>query len=115
MWQWRNGALFLKAYLLASSPALAETPREQAEVVAARHARTCYVEMMDGRVKCGGRPRRSFAAARALLAPGTLAKANERPTCNAGKPTWVFKWRGFPDQTPLAVDAETGKLIECGS
>ena len=113
--QWRTGALILTACLLASNAALAETQLEQAEVVAARHARTCYVEMVDGRVKCGGRPRRSFAAARALLAPGTLAKANERPTCNAGKPTWVFKWRGFPDQTPLAVDAETGKLIECGS
>jgi len=113
MWQGRNGALFLKAYLLASNPALAHTPLQQAEVVAARHARTCYVEMLDGRLKCGGRPQRSFAAARALLAPGTLARANERPTCNAGKPTWVFKWRGFPDQTPIAVDAETGKLIEC--
>jgi hypothetical protein len=113
--QWRTGALILKACLLASKAALAETQLEQAEVVAARHARTCYVEMLDGRVRCGGRPQRSFAAARALLVPGTLARANERPTCNAGKPTWVFKWRGFPDQTPLAVDAETGKLTECRS
>jgi hypothetical protein len=115
MWQWKTGALFLTAYLLASTPALSETSREAAEVVAARHARTCYVEMMDGQLKCGGRPRRSLAAARALLGPGTLAKPNEPPTCNAGKPTWLFKWRGFPDQAPIGVDAETGKLIECRS
>jgi hypothetical protein len=115
MSQWKTGALFLTAYLLAATPALPETSREEAEVVAARQARTCYVEMMDGQLKCGGRPRRSLADARALLGPGTLAKPNESPTCNAGKPTWVFKWRGFPAQAPIAVDAETGKLIECRS
>jgi hypothetical protein len=115
MWQWKTGALFLTAYLLAATPALPETSREEAEVVAARQARTCYVEMMDGQLKCGGRPRRSLADARALLGPGTLAKPNESPTCNAGKPTWLFKWRGFPNQAPIAVEAETGKLIECRS
>jgi hypothetical protein len=115
MWQRKTGALFLTIYLLASTPALPETSREAAEVVAARHARTCYVEMMDGQLKCGGRPRRSLAAARALLGPGTLEKPDEPSTCNAGNPIWVFKWRGFPDQAPIAVDAKSGKLIECRS
>ena len=111
----KNGGLFLAVYLLAATPALAETSREAAEVVAARHARTCYVEMMDGQLKCGVRPRRSLAAARTLLGPGTLVKPAEPSTCRASKPTWMFKWRGFPDQAPIAVDAETGKLIECRS
>jgi hypothetical protein len=115
MSQWKTGAIFLTVYLLAATPALPETSREAAEVVAARHARTCYVEMMDGQLKCGGRPRRSLAAARALLGPGTLAKPDEPSTCKAGKPTWVFKWRGFPNQAPIVVDAQTGKLMECRS
>ena len=113
MWQWKTGALFLTACLVASTPALSETSREAAEVVAARHARTCYVEMMDGQLKCGGRPQRSLAAARALLGPGTFAKADEPSACHAGKPVWVFKWRGFPNQAPIVIDAQTGKLIEC--
>ena len=79
MWQWKTGALFLTACLVASTPALSETSREAAEIVAARQARTCYVEMMDGQLKCGGRPRRSLADARALLGPGTLAKPNNPP------------------------------------
>jgi hypothetical protein len=115
MSEWKTGTIFLTIYLLAATPALPETSREAAEVVAARHARTCYVEMMDGQLKCGGRPRRSLADARALLGPGTLAKPDEPSTCKAGKPTWLFKWRGFPDQAPIAVDAQTGKLIECRS
>ena len=106
-------APFLTVYLLAATPAMPETSREAAEFAAARHARTCYVEMMDGQLKCGGRPRRPFAAARALLGPGSLAKTEEPSTCKAGKQIWVFRWRGFPDQAPIAVDAETGKLIEC--
>jgi hypothetical protein len=83
MWQWKTGALFLTACLVAST--LSETSREAAEVVAARHARTCYVEMMDGQLKCGGRPQRSLAAARALLGPGTFAKADKPSACHAGK------------------------------
>ena len=113
MWQWKTGALFLTACLVASTPTLSETSREAAEVVAARHARTCYVEMMDGQLKCGGRPQRSLAAARALLGPGTFAKADEPSACHSGKPIWVFKWRGFPNQAPIVIDAQTGKLIEC--
>ena len=112
---WKSGALAMTICLLVSAPARPQMSSDKAEVAAARRARTCYVEMMDGQLKCGGRPRRSLADARALLAPGTLAKPNESPTCNAGKPTWLFKWRGFPAQAPIAVDAETGKLIECRS
>jgi len=110
MWQWKTGALFLTACLVASPPALSETSREAAEVAAARQARTCYVEMMDGQLKCGGRPRRSLADARALLGPGTLAKPNESHTCNAGKPVWLFKWRGFPNQAPI-VNVVAATLI----
>ena len=113
MWQWKTGALFLTACLVASTPALSETSREAAEIVAARHARTCYVEMMDGQLKCGGRPQRPLAAARALLGPGAFAKADEPSACRAGKPIWVFKWRGFPNHAPIVIDAQTGKLIEC--
>ncbi|MDF2974837.1 MAG: hypothetical protein K0R61_5287 [Microvirga sp.] len=115
MSQWKTGAIFLTVYLLTATPALPETSREAAEVVAARHARTCYVEMMDGQLKCGGRPRRSLAAARALLGPATLVQPNEPSTCKASKPTWVFKWRGFPNQAPIVVDAQAGKLMECRS
>jgi hypothetical protein len=115
MLQRKTVALCSTVHLLASTPTLPETSREQAEVVAARQARTCYIEMMDGQLKCGGRPQRSLSAARALLGPGTLARPGEPPTCKASKPTWVFKWRGFPDQAPIAVDAETGKLVECRS
>jgi hypothetical protein len=35
MWQWNAGALFLVVYLFATTPALPETSREVAEVVAA--------------------------------------------------------------------------------
>ena len=86
MWQWKTGALFLTACLVASTPTLSETSRNAAEVVAARHARTSYVEMMDGQLKCVGRPRRSLAAARALLARRPR-QAKRPPTCNAGRPT----------------------------
>ena len=113
MWHWKTGAVFLTVHLLAATPARSESSREAAEVVAARHARTCYVEMMDGQLKCGGRPQRSLAAARALLGPGAFAKADEPSACHAGKPVWVFKWRGFPNQTPIIIDAQTGQLIEC--
>ena len=54
MWQWKTGALFSTACLVASTPALSETSREAAEIVAARHARTCYVEMMDGQLNVAG-------------------------------------------------------------
>jgi len=45
------------------------------------------------------------------LGPGTFAK--KPSACHAGKPIWVFKWRGFLNQAPIVVDAQTGKLIEC--
>jgi hypothetical protein len=113
MWRSKTVALFSALSLLAATPAVPETSREAAEVVAARNARTCYVEMLDGQIKCGGRPRRTFAEARALLGPGTLAKADEPGPCHVAKPIWMFRWRGFPDQAPIAVDAETGKLTTC--
>jgi len=114
MWQWKTGALCLTVQLLASTLALAETSREQADV-AARHARTCYIEMMDGQLKCGGRPQRSLAAARALLGPGTFAKADEPSACQVGNSVWMFKWQGFPNQAPIVVNAQTGKMVACGS
>jgi len=109
----KSGALFVAVHVLASTAALSETSREEAEVVAARHARTCYVEMMDGQLKCGRRALRSLAAARALLSPGALAKPDEPSLCSGGKAVWTFKRRGFPGQAPITVDAGTGKVIEC--
>jgi hypothetical protein len=109
----KSGALAVTIYLLTSAPAWPQMSSEKAEVAAARRARTCYVEMMDGQLKCGGRPQRSLAAARALLGPGTFAKADEPSACHPGKAVWVFKWRGFPNQAPIVIDAQTGKLIEC--
>jgi hypothetical protein len=73
MWPWRSGVPLVTVCFLLSTPAVPQISGEKAEVIAARHARTCYVEMMDGQLKCGGRPRRSLSAARALLGPGTLA------------------------------------------
>ena len=110
---WKSGSLAPTIDFLMSAPARPEMSTDKAEVAAARHARTCYVEMMDGQLKCGGRPQRSLAAARALLGPGTFAKADEPSACHAGKPIWVFKWRGFPNHAPIVIDAQTGKLIEC--
>ena len=109
--RWWNGALLL--YLLASTSALAEIESDQAAVMAARHARTCYVEMLDGQLKCGGRPQRSLSAARSLLQPGSKTRPGEPVGCNIMTPVWVFKWRGFPDQAPILVDANTGKLVRC--
>src|SRR3954447_24085229 len=96
MWQWKTGALCLTVQLLASTLALPEASREQAEVVAARHARTCYVEMMDGQLKCGGHPQRSLAAARALLGPGTFANADEPSACRVGNPVWNLQMARLP-------------------
>ena len=73
----RNGLrLPVTIYLLTSAPAWPQMSSEKAEVAAARRARTCYVEMVDGQLKCGGRPQRSLAAARPLLGPGAFAKAD---------------------------------------
>src|SRR4051794_8254338 len=112
-------ALFSALSLLAATPAVPEISREAAEVVAARNARTCYVEMLDGQIKCGGRPRRTFAEARALLGPGTLAKADEPGPCHVAKPIWMFRGRGFPDQAPIAywwyVEAAGGRQARSGA
>jgi hypothetical protein len=110
---WKSGALAVTIYLLMFAPARPQISSDKVEIAAARRARTCYVEMMDGQLKCGGRPQRSLAAARALLGPGTFAKADEPSACHAGKPIWVFRWRGFPNQAPIVIDAQTGTLIEC--
>ena len=78
---WKSGALAVTIYLLMSAPARPQISSDKAEVAAARRARTCYVEMMDGQLKCGGRPQRSLAAARALLGPRTFAIHD--PRCGA--------------------------------
>jgi hypothetical protein len=112
--RWKSGALFVTGSLLISGSALSQSERDKAEIRAASRARTCYVDLADGQLKCGGRPRRSLAEARKLLAPGSLVKSQELKNCKAPDAVWVFKWRGLPTQPPLAVDAQTGKVIECG-
>jgi hypothetical protein len=109
----KSGALFLTVAVLAPSSALAEISNERALLFAANRARTCYVEMTNGRIKCGGRPQRKLAEASELLTLGTLVKGDEPNICNARTPVWLFKWRAFPTQAPIAVDATTGRVIEC--
>ena len=75
MSEWKTGAIFLTVYLLAATPALPETSREAAEVVAARHARTCYVEMMDGQLKCGGSSANFVCGCSGLIGAGHPRKA----------------------------------------
>src|SRR3954453_24058177 len=111
----KSGALAVTIYLLMPAPAWPQMSSDKAEVAAARRARTCYIEMMDGQLKCGGRPQRALAAARALLGPGTFAKPDEPSACQVGNPVWMFKWQGFPNQAPIVVNAQTGKMVACGS
>jgi hypothetical protein len=112
--RWMSGALFVTGCLLTPSSASSQTQSDKAEIRAASRARTCYVDLADGQLKCGGRPRMSLAEARKLLAPGVLVKSEELRNCKAREAVWVFKWRGLPTQPPLTVDAQTGKMMECG-
>jgi hypothetical protein len=112
--RWKSGACFVTVCLLTPGFASSQSESEKAEIRAASRARTCYVDLADGQLKCEGRPRRSLAEARKLLAPGSLVKAQEFRNCKAREAVWVFRWRGLPTQPPLTVDAQTGKLIECG-
>jgi hypothetical protein len=112
---WKLHAVGGAACLLLSGAALSQIAGEKAEIRAANRARTCYVDLSDGQVKCGGRPQRSLSEARKLLAPGSLVKSQELGNCKAPNAVWVFKWRALPSQQPIAVDAETGKVIDCGA
>ena|SRR3712207_4038791 len=103
------------ACLLLSGSALSQIAEDKAAIRAANRARTCYVDLADGRLRCGGRPQRSLAEARKLLAPGSLVKSQELGDCKARDGVWVFKWRALPTQPPMVVDADTGKLVDCGS
>ena len=110
--RWWSGALIPVCFLVPGS-SLSQMASDKAGIVAANRARTCYVDMADGELKCGGRPRRSLAEARGLLTPGALVKAEEFRSCPAREAIWIFKWRGLPTQPPIAVDAQTGRVIEC--
>jgi hypothetical protein len=114
MGRWKSGALVGAACLLPR-PALSEIAAEKVATWAANRARTCYVDLSDGHLKCGGRPLRTLAEARKLLAPGSLVKPQELGNCKARTAVWLFKWRALPNQPPITVDAETGKVIDCGS
>jgi hypothetical protein len=110
---WKANALLAGISLLLTGSALSQIGSDRAAIRAANRARTCFVDMADGQLKCGGRPLRSLAEARALLTPGALAKPEELRDCKAGEAVWIFKWRSLPTQPPIAVDAQTGKVIEC--
>jgi hypothetical protein len=56
-----------------------------------------------------------LAQASELLTPGTLVKASEPNICNARGALWLFKWRAFPTQAPIAIEAATGRVIPCGT
>ena len=113
MTSWRLGALVGTASLLLCGPALSQIAGDKAAIRAANRARTCYVDLSDGQLKCGARPQRLLAEARNLLAPGSLVKAHDLSNCKAQGEVWVFKWRALPNQPPIIVDAETGKVIDC--
>jgi hypothetical protein len=111
---WRKRrALGGAACLLLPGSALSQVAEDHAAIRAANRARTCYVELSDGLLKCGGRPQRTLSEARKLLAPGSLVKAQELGNCKARDGVWVFKWRALPTQPAIAVDADTGKVINC--
>ena len=112
---WCNiGALGGAACLLLPGFALSQVADDKAAVMAANRARTCYLDLSDGQLKCGRRPQRSLSEARKLLAPGSLVKSQELSNCKARDGVWVYKWRALPTQPPIAVDADTGKVINCG-
>jgi hypothetical protein len=112
---WRKlGALGGAAYLILLGSALSQVAEDKAAIRAANRARTCYIELSDGQLKCGGRPQRTLAEARKLLAPGSLVKSQEVGNCKARDGVWVFEWRALPTQPAIAVDADTGKVINCG-
>ena len=112
---WKLWALGGTACLAVSDPALAQVSSDKAAARAASRARTCYVDLSDGRLKCGGRPQRSLAEARKLLAPGSLVKAQELSNCKTQSAAWIFKWRALPNQPAIAVDSDTGRVVDCGA
>ena len=100
-------------WVLNINSTFAEFAQDKAHAVAANYARRCYVDMADGQVKCGVRPLRTLASARELLSNGKLDGNGEISGCTVNKTVWAFEWRAFPKQTPILVDAKTGKLVSC--
>jgi hypothetical protein len=100
-------------WVLNINSTFAEFAQDKAHAVAANYARKCYVDMADGQVKCGVRPLRTLASARELLSNGKLISNGEISGCTVNKAVWAFEWRAFPKQTPILVDANTGKLVSC--
>ena len=94
-------------------PVLAEITQDKARVFAANHGRKCSVDMTDAKVKCRGRPLRSLASAKELISDGKLISNGAIGGCNINKAVWAFEWRAFPGQTPILVDAQTGRLVDC--
>jgi hypothetical protein len=111
---WKSGMPAAVVYILTLTPTFSQISSDRAFVVAANFARTCYVEMLDGQIKCGGRPQRSLSSAKTLLSPGRLVEGGEPSICNTSKTIWVFKWRAFPEKAPVIVDAQTGKRMGTG-
>ena len=112
---WKASAPFAAISLLLTGSALSQIASDRAAIRAANRARTCFIDMADGQLKCGGRPLRSLAEARQLLTPGALVKPEELRDCKAGEAIWIFKWRGLPTQPPIAVDAKRAEWSSVGS
>jgi hypothetical protein len=100
-------------WVLNINSTYAEFAQDKAHAVAANYARRCDVDMADGQVKCGVRPLRTLVSARGLLTNGKLVGNGEISGCTVNKTVWAFEWRAFPKQTPILVDANTGKLVSC--
>jgi hypothetical protein len=110
----KPGALVGAACLLLPGSALSQIAADTAAIRAANRARTCYVDLSNGQLRCGGRPQRSLAQARELLTAGSLVKSQELGNCKARNAVWVFKWRALPNLPAITVDGDTGKVIDCG-
>lgn len=110
---WRKLGLSIATFgTLSINPAASQISDDRALLIAVNFARTCYVDMVDAQIKCGGRPQRTFSSAKALLSPGRLVKGDEPSPCKISKPIWVFQWRAFPEKAPVIVDGRAGKLLD---
>jgi len=109
---WKTVVPGTAVWALTLTPVLSQVSNEKALVIASNFARTCYIDMLDARLKCGGRPLRTLSSAKALLSSGRLAKGDEPGLCDPSKATWIFQWRAFPEKPSVIVDGYSGKLMD---
>jgi hypothetical protein len=100
---WKSGALAVTIYLLMSAPARPQISSDGrgspcADLLRRDSGRPAQMRRATAKVTCS----RPSVVGTAHFREGRRASA-----CHAGKPIWVFKWRGFPNQAPIVVDAQT--------